>query len=113
MTDYVNHPSHYATGDVECIDAIKSAMGAELFCGYLWGNAMKYLWRWARKSLDEDLEKCKWYIDRLQSEGYAEPATYDADSGSYVPNPVLDLLNYGGDGGYPEWLVGSHARFTC
>ena len=26
MTDNVNHPPHYKTGSVECIDAIKSAL---------------------------------------------------------------------------------------
>ena len=95
MTDYINHPDHYATGDVECIDAIKAALGPELFCGYLWGNAFKYLWRWPRKNLDEDVEKCKWYLDRLQSEGYTAPAKYDAESGCMVPNPVWELLNCG------------------
>ena len=43
MADKVNHPDHYTAGDIECIDAIKSALGKELFCGYLWGNAIKYL----------------------------------------------------------------------
>ena len=72
MADNVNHPNHYTAGDIECIDAIKSALGYELFCGYLWGNAIKYLWRWPRKNLDQDLAKCEWYIQRLLSEGYAE-----------------------------------------
>ena len=72
MADNVNHPNHYTTGEVECIDAIKSALGYELFCGYLWGNAIKYLWRWPRKNRAEDLAKCEWYIERLRSEGYAE-----------------------------------------
>ena len=93
MTDYVNHPDHYTTGDVECIDAIRAAPGPELFLGYLWGNALKYLWRWPRKGLAEDLEKLKWYVDRIQREGYAEQASYDADSGCMVPNTALSLVN--------------------
>ena len=72
MADNVNHPNHYTSGDIECIDAIKSALGNELFCGYLWGNAIKYLWRWPRKNRDEDLAKCEWYIERIRAEGYAE-----------------------------------------
>jgi len=88
MADKVNHPDHYTAGDIECIDAIKSALGKELFCGYLWGNAIKYLWRWARKNIDEDLEKCKWYIERIQSEGYTETSTFGT-------NEVYDLLTYG------------------
>ena len=27
--DVVNHPSHYTQGDIECIDAIKAALGEE------------------------------------------------------------------------------------
>lgn len=27
MTDNVNHPPHYKQGEIECIDAIKSALG--------------------------------------------------------------------------------------
>lgn len=92
MSDNVNHPSHYATGDVECIDAIRSALGDELYLGYLWGNALKYLWRWPRKGLDEDLEKCAWYIERIRSEGYSMPARYDCESGCYIPNPALAAM---------------------
>ena len=44
MPDMVNHPSHYTAGGVECIEAIRAATGSQ-FTGYLWGNAMKYLWR--------------------------------------------------------------------
>ena len=72
MADNVNHPNHYTAGDIECIDAIKAALGKELFCGYLWGNALKSLWRWPRKNRGEDLAKCEWYINRLRAEGYAD-----------------------------------------
>ena len=90
MTDYVNHPTHYTTGDVECIDAIKSALGPELFCGYLWGNALKYLWRWPRKGLAEDLEKCQWYLKRIQAEGFksldeGQEVTFDVQDGARGP----------------------------
>lgn len=66
MNDKVNHPSHYTSGNVECIDAIESATanltGIEAVCT---GNAIKYLWRWKQKNGVEDLRKAKWYISRL------------------------------------------------
>lgn len=53
---------------MECIEAIRAATGSQ-FTGYLWGNAMKYLWRFPHKgSAVQDLMKCKWYIDRLIDE---------------------------------------------
>lgn len=64
--DAVNHPSHYCTGGIECIDVIKATSqgmdGIEAFCH---GNAMKYLFRWQYKNGVEDLKKARWYIDKL------------------------------------------------
>lgn len=66
MADMVNHPSHYTQGGIECIDALEAATinlkGIEAVCT---ANAIKYLWRWKEKGGIEDLEKSKWYIDRL------------------------------------------------
>ena len=66
MSDNVNHPAHYTQGGIECIDAIAAAVselsGIEAVCT---GNAIKYLWRWKRKNGIEDLEKARWYIERL------------------------------------------------
>jgi len=68
MTDNVNHPPHYKKGEIECIDAIKSALG-DGFKFYLQGNAMKYLWRYEHKGKAiEDLEKATWYINRLKEQ---------------------------------------------
>jgi len=68
MNDMVNHPSHYTSGRIECIDALESAttglQGIEAVCT---ANAIKYLWRWKRKNGTEDLKKAKWYIDKLIS----------------------------------------------
>ena len=112
MSDYVNHPDHYTTGDVECIDAIKSALGPELFCGYLWGNALKYLWRWPHKNQDEDLQKCKWYINRIQEEGYSLPAKFDADSGCMMPNVVFGSGQYVDSENVSAGKVANHAHFA-
>jgi len=42
----VEHPSHYTTGKVECIDAIHESMSDVAFKGYLKGNIQKYMWRY-------------------------------------------------------------------
>lgn len=67
--DKINHPSHYTSGDIECIDAIKASMSAEEYRGYLKGNALKYLWRYTKKGAPiEDLGKANWYIERLRDD---------------------------------------------
>jgi len=67
--DPVESPVHYNTGSVECIEAIKASMSDTEFEGYLKGNAMKYLWRYAYKGKPvEDLKKAQWYLARLTEE---------------------------------------------
>jgi hypothetical protein len=41
--------AHYRTGAVECIDAMRAALGEEQFLGYLRGTIMRYTWRLGRK----------------------------------------------------------------
>lgn len=69
LSDPVNHPAHYTAGDVECIEAIKSAVvgmtGMEAYCT---GSVMKYMWRWKQKNGKEDLQKAGWYLERLLRE---------------------------------------------
>ena len=61
--DPVNHPQHYTAGPVECIEAIRAALGDEGFVAYCRGAAIKYAWRAGRKSLHaEDLRKGAWYL---------------------------------------------------
>jgi hypothetical protein len=60
--DPVQHPAHYTTGKIECIDYIE-AKGL----GYHLGNAVKYITRAGKKDPEktiEDLEKAVWYIQR-------------------------------------------------
>jgi hypothetical protein len=66
QADPVN-PSHYRQGSIECIEAIKAATG-DGFVGYVWGNVLKYLWRWPKKGGVDDLKKARWYLDRLIQE---------------------------------------------
>ena len=70
MTDSINKPNHYTFGKFECIDVIEelskqnNLQGAE---GFLYGNILKYLWRYKHKNGIEDLQKARWYLDRLIS----------------------------------------------
>lgn len=68
-TDAVAHPSHYTQGEIECIDAMESALTHEEFVGYLRANVIKYIWRYDRKGAPvQDLRKARWYLDRLIGE---------------------------------------------
>lgn len=68
-SDPVNNPSHYASGDIECIDAIKASMTREAFLGYLKGNIQKYMWRYEKKvNPIEDVKKARWYMNKLVDE---------------------------------------------
>lgn len=60
--DPVNSPSHYITGEIECIDGIRAALGLEGFQAFCRGNSIKYLWRAGQKGdFAEDLQKSVWY----------------------------------------------------
>jgi hypothetical protein len=65
MTDTVNRPDHYASGKIECIEAIEAQLTPEEFRGYLKGNVAKYIWRERRKGGLESLQKALWYLDLL------------------------------------------------
>ena len=70
----VNSPPHYKQGDVECIEAIKSATG-DGYQGYLQGNIMKYIWRYRAKGQRlNDLRNAEWYLKELIVNEYAEQA---------------------------------------
>lgn len=62
----VDHPDHYRTSSVECIDAIEAAVeGLDPQEGFLIGSAIKYLWCFKKKGKPiEDLQKAIWYIQR-------------------------------------------------
>ena len=63
--DDVSSPFHYNSGNIECIDAIKAVSSKEEFEGYLRANVLKYIWRFRYKDNIKDLQKAKWYLDRL------------------------------------------------
>lgn len=62
--DNVNHPTHYNQGNIECIDAMISAFGAEKVAVFCRINAFKYVWRMANKNGLEDAKKAVWYLNK-------------------------------------------------
>lgn len=64
VADNVNHPSHYL-GNVEVIDYIEDKLTPDQFEGYLVGNVIKYISRYQKKNGVEDLEKGRWYLNKL------------------------------------------------
>ena len=67
MSDMVNHPDHYKTkSGLETIDVIE-AFTDDLSGGEATntGNVIKYICRWKKKNGLEDLEKARWYLNRL------------------------------------------------
>lgn len=70
--DMVNHPPHYQSDNgIECIDAIRAALGRDGFIAYCRGNAIKYLWRDKVNNV-EDRNKAIWYINRANAEEAAQ-----------------------------------------
>jgi len=63
--DAVSAPQHYRQGAVECIDAIKAALGDDGFEAYCQGQVIKYIWRFRHKNGLEDLRKANWYLTEL------------------------------------------------
>jgi hypothetical protein len=65
MSDTVRDPSHYTSGTVECIDAIRAQLNEEELRGYYRGNIAKYMWRYRHKNRVEDLQKAEVYLGWL------------------------------------------------
>lgn len=87
----VNHPSHYNSGGIECIDAMMSAFGkseVKTFCKL---NAFKYLWRSSHKGRErEDMEKAGWYIrEWVEIDNRHDPC--DNYNRNPIPNHNLNL----------------------
>tara|TARA_S200002703_G_C3750360_1_gene230847 strand:- start:438 stop:713 length:276 start_codon:yes stop_codon:yes gene_type:complete len=77
VKDVIN-PNHYQRDGMECIDAIEAAVqnlsGAE---AYATGSAIKYLWRWKEKGGIDDLNKAKWFIQKMVD--YLEEVEYQEE----------------------------------
>lgn len=62
--DMVDHPPHYTSGDIECIDAMEAAFGANDLAAYCKIAAFKYIWRCELKGGVEDIKKARFYLDK-------------------------------------------------
>lgn len=62
--DNVNHPSHYETGNFECIDVMIETQGKEAVMDFCICNAFKYIYWHNNKNGIEDVKKAKWYLDK-------------------------------------------------
>lgn len=69
QVDMINNPPHYTQGGIECIDAIKAALGHDGFIAFLRGQIIRYNW-WLPHKEDPmaDAAKAQWYQDRLVTE---------------------------------------------
>ena len=65
MTDYVNHPPHYATGKFELIDVMVETQGAEAVKNFCICNAFKYIYRHKNKNGLEDIKKAIWFLEKF------------------------------------------------
>jgi len=62
----IDHPAHYTHGDIECIDAIRAALGYDGFIAFLRGQIIKYQWRLLHKKYPaQDSQKAHWYSQKL------------------------------------------------
>lgn len=62
--DIINHPPHYETAGIECIDAMVITQGRVSVMDFCVCNAFKYLWRFRNKGGLEDIKKARWYLDK-------------------------------------------------
>lgn len=63
--DTINSPSHYTSGDIDCIEAMIAAYGIDVVKAFCVCNAFKYQWRFDKKNGIEDLKKCQWYQNKF------------------------------------------------
>lgn len=80
----VNHPNHYQ-GKIEVIDYIEEySKNYPEALAFNFGNVIKYVSRAPRKNGKEDLEKARWYLDRMidkWDDAIAEQTTTVEDTG--------------------------------
>lgn len=84
--DMVNHPEHYETNGVECIDAMVASQGAEAVQNYCVCNAFKYIWRHQHKGKSvEDIQKAIWYLNKYVELNEDQDSKYDFTEDERMP----------------------------
>lgn len=64
----INPPHYKVQGIPEAIEIMRGLMTDDQLEGFLWGNILKYAYRYGRKGdKKETAGKIKWYAERLAS----------------------------------------------
>ena len=63
--EMVNHPNHYQAGGLECIDVMEQLYGREAVESWIKLTIFKYAWRADKKDGAQDIDKIRWYSDKL------------------------------------------------
>ena len=92
MNDNVNHPEHYTSGGIECIDAIRASLGDKEFADYCKGNIIKYLWRYRHKNGVEDLRKAQVYLNWMIEAEERTEETEEKKDGLYTSHEVAVII---------------------
>lgn len=109
MTEF-NTPKHYKLSDgSDSMDALAKILGPEEFKGFLRGNALKYLIRYAQKGGIEDLKKARDYINRLIAT-VGKTDENDLRSVAEVADAIIKVL---GDKSEEEKTIAEKLFNTC
>ena len=68
ISDPVNSPKHYRFGGLELIDIIDAMLNEDMFTpteGFYVATILQYMIRFPRKNGVQDLNKARYYLDRL------------------------------------------------
>lgn len=79
MNDIINKPDHYHSGNIDVIKFSKENFTADELKGFHRINAIKYITRYDRKNGIEDLNKAKFYIDKLIELEESKPLELDGN----------------------------------
>ena len=63
--EMVNHPNHYQAGGLECIDVMEQLYGREAVESWIKLTIFKYACRADKKDGAQDIDKIRWYSDKL------------------------------------------------
>ena len=63
--DMVDHPNHYQAGGLECIDVMEQLYGREAVESWIKLTIFKYIWRADKKDGAQDIDKIRWYSEKL------------------------------------------------
>jgi hypothetical protein len=101
----------YCHGDIECIDAIRSALTPEEFRGFCKGNVLKYTWREQHKGMDDDLEKAMDYLTWAVEDDRPDLGKTDAELAAENAE-LIDLVGKLWRGLDKVWCA-DHDQYGC